>query len=78
MPTFNDSQAGGAGAVDAAESQTNQWETRFGMKVDALAAFTYILGPISGEHAMLAWTPRRKLDANRYESMSGADLRDSQ
>lgn len=49
VPTFNDSQAGGAGAADSAESQINQWETRFGMRVEVLAACAYILGPMSGE-----------------------------
>lgn len=49
IPTFNHSQAGGFGntATEEVESQ-NQWETRYGMRVDVLSAFAYILGPISG------------------------------
>ncbi|PCH33630.1 hypothetical protein WOLCODRAFT_135230 [Wolfiporia cocos MD-104 SS10] len=47
IPTFNTSQAGGLGAAEEAESGNNMWETRFGMRVDLLAAFAYLLGPIS-------------------------------
>jgi hypothetical protein len=48
IPTFNTSATGGAGAAEEAEGQMNQWETRFGMRVDVLAAVAYLLGPISG------------------------------
>lgn len=48
IPTFNTSVAGGAGAAEDVEGQTNQWETRYGMRVDVLAAVAYLLGPISG------------------------------
>lgn len=50
LPTFNTSQAGGAGAAEEAEAEgVNAWETRYGLRVDMLAAFSYLLGPISGE-----------------------------
>ena len=42
--------AGGAGAVEGSEEQQNQWETRYNTRVDVLAAFAYILGPLSGNH----------------------------
>lgn len=43
---------GVGGAVNRYEEDAaNQWETRFGARVDILAAFTYILGPISGTHS---------------------------
>lgn len=29
--------------------QQNQWETSYGLRVDVLSAFAYILGPVSGE-----------------------------
>ncbi|KAL1738984.1 hypothetical protein HDZ31DRAFT_86039 [Schizophyllum fasciatum] len=48
IPTFGDSATGGLSAVEDAESQQNLWKTRHGMRVDVLAAFAYILGPISG------------------------------
>ena len=50
IPTFNTSQAGGLGAVEEAEAAggTSAWETRYGARVDLMAAFAYILGPISG------------------------------
>ncbi|KAJ3485562.1 hypothetical protein NLI96_g4866 [Meripilus lineatus] len=52
VPTFNTSQAGGLGAVEAAEveSGVNSWETAYGMRVEVLAAFAYLLGPISVLH----------------------------
>jgi hypothetical protein len=48
IPTFNTSVAGGSGAAEDVEGQMNQWETRYGMRVDVLAAVAYLLGPISG------------------------------
>ena len=41
------SEAGAAEEAEA-ESGVSAWETRFGMRVDALAAFAYIFGPLSG------------------------------
>lgn len=49
IPTFNASVAGGAGATEEADENTNQWETRYGTRVDVLAAAAYLLGPITGE-----------------------------
>lgn len=50
VPTFNTSQAGGLGALEDAEAENgaNSWDTRYGLRVDVLAAFAYLLGPISG------------------------------
>ncbi|KAF8832367.1 hypothetical protein HHX47_DHR1001634 [Lentinula edodes] len=49
IPTFNDSQAGGSGNSASEELEShNQWETRYGTRVDMLSAFAYILGPLSG------------------------------
>lgn len=49
IPTFGTSNSGGAGNAEAVEAQNNQWETRYGMRVDVLAAACYLLGPITGE-----------------------------
>lgn len=51
VPTFNTSQAGGAGAAEEAEAESgiSAWETRFGLRVDMLAAAAYVLSPLSGE-----------------------------
>lgn len=35
------------------ESGVSAWETRFGMRVDVLAAVAYLLGPISGVLSIL-------------------------
>lgn len=52
IPTFNSSASGGLGAAEEAEAQQNQWETRYGMRVDVLAAVTYLLSPVTG-----MWSP---------------------
>lgn len=54
MPTFNTSQAGGAGAAEEAEAESgiSAWETRFGLRVDMLAAAAYVLSPLSGEFSI--------------------------
>jgi hypothetical protein len=49
IPTWETAIGGGSGADEEAESQIqNQWETRFGMRVDLLAAWAYVLGPVTG------------------------------
>ena len=48
IPSFGASVTSGAGPSNV-EAQQNQWETRFGLRVDILAAFAYLLGPISGQ-----------------------------
>lgn len=49
VPTWETAIGGGSGANEEVESQMqNQWETRYGMRVDLLAAWAYVLGPISG------------------------------
>jgi hypothetical protein len=50
VPTFNNSMSGGASESQEVESQQNQWETRLGLRVDMLAAFAYLIGPLSGEY----------------------------
>lgn len=42
------------------ESGTNAWETAYGMRVEVLAAFAYLLGPISGELETIFLAPCTK------------------
>jgi uncharacterized membrane protein len=69
IPTFNDSQAGGYGntASEQAESQ-NQWETRYGMRVDVLSAFAYILGPLSALLVLIIETQNDYVRFHGYQS----------
>ncbi|KIK71012.1 hypothetical protein GYMLUDRAFT_33117 [Collybiopsis luxurians FD-317 M1] len=69
IPTLNDSQAGGYGnpASDQIESQ-NQWETRYGMRVDVLAAFAYILGPLSALLVLVVETQNDYVRFHGYQS----------
>lgn len=47
LPTFNNSISGDEDIRE--DALQNQWETSYGMRVDVLSAFAYILGPISGK-----------------------------
>ena len=52
IPTWETAIAGGSGADDEAEAQRqNPWETRYNMRVDLLATWAYMLGPISGAYS---------------------------
>lgn len=52
IPTWETAIAGGSGADDETEAQVqNPWETRYSMRVDLLATWAYILGPVSGAHS---------------------------
>ncbi|CDO71558.1 hypothetical protein BN946_scf184911.g28 [Trametes cinnabarina] len=70
IPTFNTSQAGGLGAVEDAEaaSATNLWETRHGFRVDLLAAFAYLLGPISALFILIFETHNDFVRFHAYQS----------
>lgn len=48
IPTWETAIGGGAGADEAESQIQNQWETRFSMRVDLLAAWAYVLGPVTG------------------------------
>lgn len=68
IPTFNTSGTGGAGAVEDAEGQTNEWVTRYGMRVDILAALAYLLGPISALALLLTETKNDFVRFHAYQS----------
>ncbi|KAG7099233.1 hypothetical protein E1B28_001098 [Marasmius oreades] len=68
VPTFNNSVSGGYGSSNEAESQRSQWETRFGMRVDLLAAFAYILGPLSALLVLILETQNDFVRFHGYQS----------
>ncbi|KAJ6519832.1 hypothetical protein C8R45DRAFT_1085777 [Mycena sanguinolenta] len=68
IPTFGASASGGAGAVEEAESQQNQWETRHGLRVDLLAAAAYLLGPISALALLIIETHNDYIRFHAYQS----------
>lgn len=47
VPTFGNAYSGGLAAQED-QAGNNEWETRFGWRVDVEAASAYLLGPISG------------------------------
>ncbi|KAJ7181673.1 hypothetical protein C8R43DRAFT_969881 [Mycena crocata] len=68
IPTFNASASGGLGAVEEAEGQQNQWETRHGLRVDMLAAVAYLLGPISALALLIIETQNDYVRFHAYQS----------
>jgi hypothetical protein len=53
IPSFGSNQAGitgFGGGGDEEQGPSNLWETRFGWRVDVLAAVAYLFGPVSGKH----------------------------
>ncbi|EIN13733.1 hypothetical protein PUNSTDRAFT_109915 [Punctularia strigosozonata HHB-11173 SS5] len=68
IPTFGDSQRGGAAVLEETENQRNVWETRFGMRVDLLAAFAYLLGPISAFLLLVLETHNDYVRFHAYQS----------
>jgi len=68
IPTFGASVAGGTGAAEDAEGQTNQWETRYGMRVDVLAAVAYLMGPISAFVLLVSETQNDFVRFHAYQS----------
>lgn len=71
IPTLAGSEAGGAGAAEEVESQRSMWETTFNMRVDVLAAFAYLLGPIS---ALMILIAERQNDYARFHAYQSALL----
>ncbi|KAH7930984.1 hypothetical protein BV22DRAFT_1027742 [Leucogyrophana mollusca] len=68
IPTFNTSAAGGYAVTENAEVQQNQWETRNGMRVDLLAAFAYIFGPLSALSLLIFETNNDYVRFHAYQS----------
>ncbi|KIJ68437.1 hypothetical protein HYDPIDRAFT_106633 [Hydnomerulius pinastri MD-312] len=65
IPSFNSS----AGAVDNdVEGRQNQWETRYGLRVDMLAAFAYLLGPMSALTLLVLETHNDYVRFHAYQS----------
>lgn len=50
---------------DERENAVTMWETRFGMRVDVLAAFAYLLGPVSGM-CFVSCYARSAMNYHRY------------
>ncbi|KAH8102657.1 hypothetical protein BXZ70DRAFT_797468 [Cristinia sonorae] len=69
IPTFNTSQGGGLGAAEDAEAEgASAWETTYSVKVDALAAFAYILGPFSALVLLILETKNDYVRFHAYQS----------
>ncbi|THH06908.1 hypothetical protein EW145_g3759 [Phellinidium pouzarii] len=70
--TFGGSAAGpsitGFGNDAEAEGPMNQWETRFAMRVDVLAAFAYVLGPVSALICLVLETHNDFVRFHAYQS----------
>jgi len=73
LPTFGNGSAGitgfggGAGAREEAGG-TNMWETRFGWRVDVLAAVAYLGGPVSALLLLILETQNDYIRFHAYQS----------
>ncbi|KAI0078886.1 hypothetical protein K474DRAFT_1593117, partial [Panus rudis PR-1116 ss-1] len=70
IPTFNTSQTGGLGAIEEAEANSgaSAWETRYGTRVDVLAASAYLLGPFSALLLLILETHNDYVRFHAYQS----------
>ncbi|KAI0094903.1 hypothetical protein BDY19DRAFT_915197 [Irpex rosettiformis] len=70
VPTFDTSQAGGAGTTETLEAAEGvaAWETRYGFRVDLLGAFAYILGPVSALAILILETHNDYVRFHGYQS----------
>ncbi|KAG1801609.1 uncharacterized protein HD556DRAFT_893191 [Suillus plorans] len=66
LPTFNNSISGHEDTQE--DVQQNQWETSYGMRVDVLSAFAYILGPISALILLVLETHNDYVRFHAYQS----------
>ncbi|KAI5124645.1 hypothetical protein M0805_004254 [Coniferiporia weirii] len=76
LPTLGNAYGGGAGGAPLtgfgndteADTPASQWETRFGTRVDLLAAFAYVLGPISALICLVLETHNDYVRFHAYQS----------
>ncbi|KAG8716593.1 hypothetical protein FRC09_015521 [Ceratobasidium sp. 395] len=67
VPTFGNSMGGGAGAVEE-QMGVNEWETRFGWRVDIEAAVAYLGGPITALILLIVETTNDFVRFHAYQS----------
>ncbi|KAF7310926.1 hypothetical protein HMN09_00635900 [Mycena chlorophos] len=67
IPTFGASSSSST-ALEDAEAQQNQWETRHGLRVDLLAALAYVFGPISALALLILETQNDFVRFHAYQS----------
>ncbi|OAX42979.1 hypothetical protein K503DRAFT_709554 [Rhizopogon vinicolor AM-OR11-026] len=65
VPTFDNSISGHDAQEDVLQ---NQWETSYGLRVDALSAFAYILGPVSALILLMLETHNDYVRFHAYQS----------
>lgn len=69
IPTWGTSAGGGGGyGGEAQEAPVNEWETRFGWRVDVTAAAAYILGPITALVFLILETQSDYIRFHSYQS----------
>ncbi|CAE6514638.1 hypothetical protein RSOLAG22IIIB_09776 [Rhizoctonia solani] len=67
VPTFGTSMGGGAGHVED-QMGVNEWETRFGWRVDVEAAVAYLGGPITALLLLILETSNDFVRFHAYQS----------
>lgn len=59
-----------AADTDTERGQHNEWETTYGLRVDVLAAFAYLLGPVSGSTKSFTSTLDRAYIPSRRSALT--------
>ncbi|KAL5535571.1 hypothetical protein ACEPAF_3665 [Sanghuangporus sanghuang] len=59
---------GGFGSQPEPEAPTNQWESRFGMRIDVLAALAYLLAPFSALACLILETHNDYVRFHAYQA----------
>ncbi|KAK0465169.1 uncharacterized protein EV420DRAFT_943902 [Desarmillaria tabescens] len=68
VPSFGTAVSSGLGSSEEVEGQQNQWETRYGHRVDVLAALAYLFGPISAFILLIIETHNDFVRFHAYQS----------
>ncbi|TDL28460.1 hypothetical protein BD410DRAFT_222744 [Rickenella mellea] len=68
LPSLNNSMSGSTGPTEETHLAQHQWDTRFGTRVDIMAAFAYLLGPISALVLLILETHNDYVRFHAYQS----------
>ncbi|KAF9015173.1 hypothetical protein BDQ17DRAFT_1294753 [Cyathus striatus] len=68
IPSFGTSLSGGTETVEHVETLQSPWTTRYGMRVDILAALAYLFGPISALLLLILETENDYVRFHSYQS----------
>ncbi|KAH7911194.1 hypothetical protein BJ138DRAFT_1063571 [Hygrophoropsis aurantiaca] len=68
IPSFDTSISGGGVIPEETEAPQHRWETRYGIRADLLAAFAYLIGPLSALALLIFETRNDYVRFHAYQS----------